>query len=64
MLQYTLETFAESRSTCWAYEPYKGGYWLAETEHIVYLLPNILKKKKSLHGKRDLSEGGRETIRA
>lgn len=21
---YTLETFAESRSTCWAYEPYKG----------------------------------------
>ena len=22
--QYTLETFGESRSTCWAYEPYTG----------------------------------------
>lgn len=23
-LQYTLETFTEARSTCWAYEPFKG----------------------------------------
>jgi len=24
LLQYTLETFAESRSACWEHEPFKG----------------------------------------